>query len=338
MKQRPHHLIAEFAKAGYLVFFCSPQTQTDSFRGFKKAADHLYLCSYPEILSAGLERPIVFATNPGHLGEVRAFKNPRVIYDHLDDLRVHCAGNKVDRLAIERHEELLRIAEIVCVTAERLHDRVLAARPDAILCPNGVHYDHFALRREPSIPADLVRIIASGKPIVGYYGALAKWFDYELVKWLANRCPQYEFVLIGTNYDHSLSKQSLHRFENLHWLGEKKYEELPAYAHYFDVATIPFVINEITLSTSPVKLFEYMAAGKPIVTTDLPECRKYRSVLLARDREEFAAQLGKAIELAGDADYRETLSEEAHANTWRSRFERIDAYLERNSAISRRAA
>ena len=135
--------------------------------------------------------------------------------------------------------------------------------------------------------------------------------------------------MIGPNYDKSLNKNRLTRAKNVHWLGEKKYEELPAYVRHFDVATIPFVINEITLSTSPVKLFEYMAAGKPIVATDLPECRKYRSVLLARDKAEFAAQLAAAIELAGNAEYRKTLFEEARANTWRSRFEQIEARLNR---------
>ena len=183
MKQRPHHLLAEFARAGYLTFFCSPKTHADSFHGFKKVADSLYLCSYPETLHANLSGPIVFATHPGHLEQVRSFENPRVIYDHLDDIRVHCHHNKINDLAIFQHEELLRIAEIVCATAERLHDRVLAVRPDAILCPNGVHYDHFACAGELPMPSDLLKIVSRGKPIIGYYGALAKWFDYDLVKW-----------------------------------------------------------------------------------------------------------------------------------------------------------
>jgi glycosyltransferase involved in cell wall biosynthesis len=188
------------------------------------------------------------------------------------------------------------------------------------------------------MPSDLLKIVSRGKPIIGYYGALAEWFDYDLVKWTAQACPHYEFVLIGPNYDKSLNKNRLTRAKNVHWLGEKKYEELPAYVRQFDVATIPFVINEITLSTSPVKLFEYMAAGKPIVATDLPECRKYRSVLLARDKAEFAAQLAAAIELAGNAEYRKTLFAEARANTWRSRFEQIEACLNRGLAPSKRAA
>ncbi len=327
MKQRPHHLLGEFARAGYLVFFCSPQTRADRFRGFQRVAESLYLCSCPEVLNQHLQSPIVLATCPGHLEHVQKFKQPRVIYDHLDDLRVHCEGNRITGAAIAQHEALLRMAEVVCTTAERLYMRVQAIRPDAILCPNGVHYDDFALNAVPQVPDDLKTLVADGRPIVGYYGALAKWFDYGLLTLVAERCPQYHFVLIGPNYDGSLDRRLLAKIHNLHWLGEKKYEALPEYAYYFGVATIPFLINEITQCTSPVKLFEYMAAGKPIVTTDLPECRKYRSVFRASNAAEFVAQLDTAIKRGSDPQYREILLAEARANTWRARFELIEARL-----------
>ncbi len=338
MKQRPHHLLTEFAQAGYLVFHCSPQTRADRVRGFQQVGESLYLCSSVKVLQRHLECPIVLATCPGHAKEVQKFNNPRVIYDHLDDLRVHCAGNKITANAITQHEELLRTAEVVCVTAEHLYMQARAIRPDAVLCPNGVHYDHFALAVAPQIPHDLKKLVADGRPIVGYYGALAKWFDYDLLAWVAHRCPQYQFVLIGPDYDRSLDQRRLSASENVHWLGEKKYEALPAYAYHFTVATIPFLINEITECTSPIKLFEYMAAGKPIVSTDLPECRKYRSVLRARTAAAFAVQLDTAITLGRDPQYRNILAEEARANTWRARFELIEGQLVRGLPRESRAA
>jgi glycosyltransferase involved in cell wall biosynthesis len=327
MKQRPHHLLQEFARAGYLVFFCSPQVETDRFRRFRRVEASLYLCSTAEVLQSHLDAPIVLATCPDHLEEVRRFKRPRVIYDHLDDLRVHCNSDVINYAAIAQHEELLRIAEVVSVTAERLYARIRQIRPDAVLCPNGVHYDHFALGAAPPMPSDLKALVASDKPIVGYYGALAKWLDYALIKSVAKQCPHYQFVFIGPDYDGSFKEQNLTETENLHWLGEKKYEELPGYVHYFNVATIPFVINEITQCASPIKLFEYLAAGKPIVATDLPECRKYRGVLLARNNTEFVAQLDTAIKVSDDPEYRKILAEEARANAWRSRFELIESQL-----------
>ncbi len=84
---------------------------------------------------------------------------------------------------------------------------------------------------------------------------------------------------------------------------KKNYDELPNYLHDFDICTIPFVINEITLSTSPVKVFEYMAAKKPIVTTDLPECRKYKSILIGKDSEEFIKKIQLAISNMNNEKY-----------------------------------
>ena len=114
---------------------------------------------------------------------------------------------------------------------------------------------------------------------VGYYGALAKWFDYQLVKELAET-GKYQIVLFGIKYDDSYEKAGLDRQENVHFLGSRDYHVLQNYAAKMDVLTIPFLINEITKATSPVKLFEYMALNKPIVTTDMDECRKYQSVLI----------------------------------------------------------
>ena len=91
------------------------------------------------------------------------------------------------------------------------------------------------------------------------------------------------------------------------------------YASRIDVLTIPFLINDITKATSPVKLFEYMALNKPIVTTDMDECRKYESVLIGHDHDEFLAQLDRALELRSDPQYLELLDREALANTWKEK-------------------
>ena len=88
------------------------------------------------------------------------------------------------------------------------------------------------------------------------------------------------------------------------------------YAQKCDVLTIPFLINDITRSTSPVKIFEYMAMHKPIVTTDMNECRKYDSVLIGKTHEEFIALLDGAIRLADNAEYIEKLDQDARANDW----------------------
>jgi hypothetical protein len=102
-------------------------------------------------------------------------------------------------------------------------------------------------------------------------------------------------------------------------MGPIDYTKLPRYACHFTVATIPFVMNEITESTSPIKLFEYMAMGHPIVTTGMPECRKYRSVLIGENHADFIRKVDRAIGLRSDPAYLDTLKAEALANTWESK-------------------
>jgi glycosyltransferase involved in cell wall biosynthesis len=128
-------------------------------------------------------------------------------------------------------------------------------------------------------------------------------------------------VLRCTNRDRGLAH--LLTVENVVWLGPKPYIQIPAYLARFTVATIPFKVNNITLSTSPIKLFEYMAAGKPIVTTAMPECRKYDGVLVADSRGEFIEHLDKTIKNYPNPNLIARLQAEAQRNTWAIRAEQM---------------
>ena len=154
-----------------------------------------------------------------------------------------------------------------------------------------------------------------------YYGALAKWFDYELIKKLA-QTDKYSIVLFGIKYDESFD-ENLGNEKNIYFMGPRNYKVLKNYAKHADVLTIPFVINNITLATSPVKIFEYMALHKPIVTTDMPECRKYKSVLIGHNHDEFIAEVDESLKLAKDKKYIELLDKEAKENDWSMKAESI---------------
>ena len=332
MRQRPHQLMAQFAEAGYLSLFCSPQRRTDSFKGCVRVAERLYLCDNIDSL-AGLQNPILLVNRTSHWNTVKRFDSPLVIYDYLDDLSVSSRGGAPNRHKLELHRKLTTRSDIVLATARRLHDEVRLLRPDALYCPNGVDFDHFCLSFPPAAPADIADLVQAGRPIVGYYGALARWFDYELLAQTARLRGDVNFLLIGPDFDGSMTSGNMAGLPNVRWLGEKKYEELPAYLHHFTVAAIPFVVNEITASTSPVKLFEYMAAGKPVVTTDMPECRQCPDVLVAGDAHEFAAMIDEAVRCGRSDSFRGKLIEQARANTWRRRAELI---IERLDAVGRK--
>jgi glycosyltransferase involved in cell wall biosynthesis len=258
------------------------------------------------------------------------FDNPLVIYDHYDDLGVWNARQ-------EDHQYLLQNAKVVITTARGLFDKAQAYRPDILFAPNAVDYD-FINRFRPSgdekisrAPDDLKPILASGRPVIGYSGALAEWFDYDLVRESAKAHPNLEFVLIGVNYDQSLDRSGILQsgLDNIHWLGMKSYDELFRYVWRFDVGIIPFKVNDITLATSPIKLFEYMACAKPVVSTALPECKNYPGVFIAETVTQFSEHLESALEAGKDKTYLQTIDDVARQNTWGQRAEEIIAWLEK---------
>ncbi|MBO9542042.1 glycosyltransferase [bacterium] len=315
MFQRPHHLMSQFAKQGYLCFFVSPMSRGDSFEGFKKVQDNLYLCSDISLLYE-IERPLYLISWTAQTHHIDRMKNPQVIYDYLDALEVSTDG-EVSTEKIRAHHSLLQRADVVVATARKLLEETKPLRPDVTLVPNGVQPADFSVEPSAPIPEDMREIRTSGRPIIGYYGAMAKWFDYELLEFAAQAMPEAQFVLLGPDYDGTISE--LADRPNIHYLGLKQYHELKHYLHHFDVAIIPFRINAITKATSPVKLFEYMAGGKPIVTTALNEAYYYKSVFIGETPDAFVAKLREALIKGKDPRYLELLAKEMQENTWEKR-------------------
>jgi glycosyltransferase involved in cell wall biosynthesis len=309
------------------VFYVDPG-HTLGPPGLDRRGERLYVANVPVEVFGFLPRPVVFTLcwNRQLLG---AFRSPRIVYDHIDALEVFPFPEEELRL---NHDWLLHNAELVLVTAQSLHEEVRDRRPDGLYCPNGVDYAHFAAPRaqlDIPPPGDMEEILSLGRPIVGYYGALAEWFDYDLLAGVARRCPGLSFVLIGPDHDGSLHSSSLLAQANVYWLGPRPYTELPGYVRYFDVTTIPFQLNRITHATSPLKLFEYMAAGRPVVATPMRESARYDGVLLAENAEDFAARIDEALALRGDTAYRARLDRVARDNTWSARAECILTALKR---------
>jgi glycosyltransferase involved in cell wall biosynthesis len=230
---------------------------------------------------------------------------------------------RIPRAVRERHRMALGEERVLVVASadKLLADAARFRRRHFLLATNGVDLGHFgSVRRSDGPPPPALQGFVGGeRPVVGYYGAIAQWFDCALVERLARTRPEWNIVLIGYDYDNSQRQARLDRFANVRVIPAVPYPELPRHAVWFDVAMIPFKVNDITLATSPIKLFEYMAMGLPVVTTALPECRKYRSVRVAETPDEFERLIAAALARRTDPDYRRQLREDAASNSWQSK-------------------
>lgn len=319
--QRPQQMALAFAHQGYPVIYTLAAKHRGDLLGFQSGQDGLYLCYLPEELMDILEH----VPNPIYLSYVynfdwrRHLNNPISVYEHIDHLEVF--EHVHPRRDLERwYAEAMHHADVVAASAADLLEEALEDRPDAILVPNGVDYRQFARLDAPgTTPDGLDHILTRGGPIIGYYGAIAEWVDYDLIEYAANALPECSFVFIGPDYDGSMGRAGAFDLPNVFWLGPKPYRDLPTYLHYFDVATIPFMVNEVTHAVSPLKLFEYMAGAKPIVTPPLRECTRYRAVLVAHDSADYVTKLRQALDMQKDPDYLALLDHTARANTWEKR-------------------
>lgn len=340
--QRPQHLVNMFAKNKCLVFF-EVTKLTDKTDFIDKLDDNLYLVNYDikgfaKLFNQKLRmirkpKYLFTASTCWDLSEkvvMSYVKNGfKFIYDYLDELSPALAGtDKLPYNVSVIHNYVINNIEscyVIC-TADRLYEDMVKKRgsnKNIVFACNGVRLEHFKnLNKKVNLSKDFLKIVGEKKPIIGYYGALATWFDYDLICELAEKRKNYNIVLIGSKYDTSIDNSNISNYKNIHFIGPKKYEELPYYATHFDVATLPFLLNDITASTSPIKVFEYMALSLPIVTTDILECRKYDSINIAHSNEEFISLIDKMINIT-DKNYFKCLKEDAHNNTWESKAKTI---------------
>lgn len=330
--QRPQHIANNLAANRCLVFY-EVTTMTDRVKTVKHFDDNLYLINYNNILLNKILMSELKKINKAKyiqlystdwklsVANIRNYmKNGyKFIYEYIDDISPELAGTKnIPQNIIDKYEYVMSNTDVfVVVTADLLKEDVLKHRgnKNLVVSSNGVDYNFFQnIDNNYQFEDEFLKIVKLRKPIVCYYGALAKWFDYDLIKKIA-RTGKYSVVLFGIKYDESFD-ENIGGEENIYFLGSRDYRILKYYANKCDILMIPFKINNITKATSPVKLFEYMALHKPIVTTDMNECRKYKSVLRGVNYQEFLEKLDLALSLKENKEYITLLDSEARENDW----------------------
>jgi GT2 family glycosyltransferase/glycosyltransferase involved in cell wall biosynthesis len=335
--QRPQQLLCQFAAAGHRVFYVAPTFRTSGplcevnpirERIFEVSLRARELNIYTQTLDQdclsqlfdGLDRirrdwaidaAISFVQLPFWYPITAAARDRLawpIVYDCLD----HHAGfstNRPEMLAQE--DRLRREADLVVTSSALLESEARRHNDNVLLIRNACDFQHFA-GTAPEL---------AGPPVIGYYGAIADWFDSDLVADLAERRPDWRFVLVGSTVTADLER--LARLGNVELPGEVSYEQVPRWLSRFDVVFLPFKRNPLTEATNPVKAYEILAAGKPLVSVPLPEVVALGPLVrLAETPEEFEREI--LAELAGKGWTKERDRRVfAAGNTWAERFERL---------------
>ena len=322
--QRPQQLAQAFARLGYTVVY---DNSNQGEPGWEEIESRLFLYNgLPEVLHQ-LPDPLVWALTYNWERAAAYPEGTRTLYDWIDELDVFDGyePGKLERL----HGLGLSGASITAASAKSLLRRAREQRPDTLYLPNGVEYEHFA-NWEVSSPAHpaLQRFLAKGRPIAGYYGAIARWMDYDLLAEVARSRRDWSFVLIGPAYDQSARNRPLFSLPNVEWITAQPYGDLPRWLQSFDVAMIPFVVNEITVSTSPLKLFEYFAGGKPVVCSRMPEVVAFPEVRSYDDAEGMSQALDLALGDSKNPEIRNRLRQRGEKNSWIARARTVAEKLE----------
>jgi glycosyltransferase involved in cell wall biosynthesis len=271
----------------------------------------------------GMHSPILWVFDPSTASAVGTFREKLVIFYMLDNyVEFFPHEATAARAAMTRNEAtMLAKADLVFAVSEGLYRRCLRVNPRSFLVPNGVDYDRFqATTADGEAPPDMRAIC---RPILGYVGALQSDLNFPLLERLAAECPQWSMVFVGPD---ELGRdrqrfQALIARPNVHYLGAKTVSEVPKYIDACDVCMMP---NDIGSSTVPdcdsIKLYEYLACGRPIVSTDVPSVRRFGSLVrIAHSHVEFIEQVEEA--LREDPRIRDERKAVAREHSWQRRVE-----------------
>ena len=248
---------------------------------------------------------------------------PLVVYYITDEWSQF--SNVDGKRIAEMEEELCRRADIVFATSHALVERKKLWNPETHLATHGVDHAHFAsvFSDEVQVSPEMARLPG---PIIGFFGLVQDWIDLDLVQYIAEKRPDWSIAMIGKVL---VDRSRLDHLPNVHWLGRQPYESLPSHCKAWSVGIMPFAQNELTRNVNPIKMREYLSAGLPVVSSDIPEVRHYqKQCAVARDREEFLAACEKAI--AEDSpEQRRARSEAMAGETWEKKVEALGEHVRR---------
>jgi asparagine synthase (glutamine-hydrolysing) len=278
----------------------------------------------------GFKRPVSWSFLPSSAPVSGTLGEDLVVYHCVDEFSAFSDAPGAEIRELERR--LLAKADVVICSSQKLVDDKMKWNPNTHLVQHGVDLQHFAKACDPQTPvAEELRGLPG--PVIGFWGLIADWVDLQLIRHVADAFSGGTVVLLGQAVT---DLSPLQGARNVRILGRRPYAALPGYAKAFEVALMPFRVNELTLAANPLKVREYLAAGLPVVSTPIPEVERLGLCRIGRDPDEVVQQISAAIS-AGAGPSRER-AEQVRGQGWEARVEEMARIVSHALAGARRAA
>ena len=324
-------------KVKYHTFVSDPEARRNGVgnshpagRGLPERSHHLqYVADVLKENGIG-ERRTIFWVCPTTKFDLREFvfalAPDLVVADVIDDQRTWEGPGSPQRAVLERnYQQVLSLSDVVLANCEPVRQSMLKYSDDVRLIPNALELPE-AVAADTDLPKELEDLEG---PVLGYVGNLSSRIDIGLLEYVATSRPAWNLMLIGSVH---LSKEiiKLDAYDNVHFLGVKKYYEAQQYIRNFDVAMVPHLNNEMTQCMNPLKVFVYSSLNVPVVSTEIENLGEMRELIyVAQDQEDFVRKVELALEEerndAPSAEHMELLSR----NSWEERVETIMQFIEK---------
>lgn len=340
--QRPQHLLSRFSKQFRTFFVEEPifDATTENFLEINTPSENLFVV-VPHLIAEKtpdenvsvekellsklfIDKQIVnyffWYYTPMALAITDQFNPMVIVYDCMDELS---AFKFAPQALKDRENELFGKADLVFTGGYSLYEAKKHKHPDVHAFPSSIDCGHFNKAREYTPdPADQAHI---PHPRIGFFGVLDERMDFELVEAVAKRKPEWSFIMIGPTA--KISPESLPKLPNIYYLGLKQYAELPQYISGWDIAMMPFAHNESTRYISPTKTPEYLAAGKPVISTPiidvLRQYGRHGLVNIAGTPEEFVRVAAIALTNPDREEWLENVDDILSQNSWDKTWQRM---------------
>lgn len=315
------------------------------FSGIRRLNDNIYLYSPPVIIPFGnkyrfinrinqvwvslflrnilsqlkIKHPIIWTYMPNSADLVNKLGERKLlVYDCVDEHSEYTGLiNKETMIGMEN--DLMAECDLVFVTAQGLYDAKKDLARSIYYSPNAADVNHFMKAQDPATPVPDEIASISG-PIVGFVGVIQDWIDLDLVREIAVSHPEWSVVMVGP-VGVGVDVSALRTLPNIYFLGRKDVGDLPNYIKAFDVCINPFKLNELTDKVSPLKFYEYLASGKPIVSVKMPGVDSFSDVIETADNSEaFIKGIERVLKEETPEKLKARLAK-ALENSWESRVE-----------------